>query len=74
MTDIFQHWKDNRFIIAPEALVDNEKLVVLTDITYWTEHVDKLVKWCQERNAETQGMTVVFGDEKTLVEFVLTWG
>lgn len=71
--DVFQHWKENRFIIAPNELVDNEKLVILIDHTYWVHHGTELFEWCSERNATTQGMTVVFGDEVTLLEFVLKW-
>ena len=74
MTDLFRSWKENRFIIAPKALVlDGELLVILTDIQYWADHAEELQKWCRDRNADTSGMTVVFGDEKTLVEFVLKW-
>lgn len=72
-SDVFQHWKDNRFIIAPDELVDQEKLVILTDYTYWANHANELYEWCKDRNASTQGMTVVFGDEVTLLEFVLKW-
>jgi hypothetical protein len=73
MTDIFQSWKENRFIIAPKVLVDEEKLVILTDIQYWSGHHDELSSWCADRNAEVSGMTVVFGNEQTLTEFVLRW-
>jgi hypothetical protein len=73
MTDIFQHWKDNRFVVAPIELTDNERLVILTDIQYWNDQHSELAGWCNDRNAVTSGMTVVFGDEKTLVEFMLRW-
>ena len=73
MTDLFQHWKENRFVVAPKELTDNERLVILTDIQYWSYHADTLNQWCNDRNAVTSGMTVVFGDEKTLVEFLLKW-
>lgn len=73
MTDIFHDWKTNRFIIAPDELVDNEKLVILTDYSYWADHADELVEWCNGRNASTEGMVVVFGDEMSLSDFVLTW-
>jgi hypothetical protein len=71
--DVFASWKDTRFIIAPQELVDKEKLVVLTDYTYWAGHVGELIEWCNECGAVTQGMTVVFPDEKTLMAFVLRW-
>lgn len=73
MTDIFQHWKDNRFIIANKELTDNKHLVVLTDVGYWVDQIDELTAWCHDRDAEPSGMTVTFGSERTLLEFVLTW-
>jgi hypothetical protein len=73
MTDLFQHWKDNRFVIAPTELTDNERLVILTDITYWTNNIDELNHWCNDRDAVVSGMTVTFGSERTLLEFVLKW-
>lgn len=75
MTDVFKEWKKQRFIIAPsELLVDaDEKLIVLTDYRFWAENIDELIEWCSERNAHNEGMTVVFGDEITLMEFVLRW-
>lgn len=71
--DIFHSWKEQRFIVAPEALVDEEKLVILTDFNYWAEHVDELKHWCLSNGAENQGMTVVFPDDETLMLFVLRW-
>ena len=71
--DIFHDWKESRFIIAPEDLVDKEKLVILTDYNYWADHTDELIAWCKERGVVTEGMTVVFPDEISLMEFVLKW-
>lgn len=71
--DIFHSWKENRFIIAPEAIVDKEKLVILTDYKYWADCTDELIEWCKSNGAVTQGMTVVFPDEETLMLFVLRW-
>lgn len=73
MTDIFESWKQNRFIIAPAELVDREQLVILTDYTYWADHTDELVDWCENNGAVSQGMTVVFPDSETLMLFVLRW-
>jgi hypothetical protein len=73
MNDIFAHWKEQRFIIAPDDLVDNEKLVILTDYNYWADNTDELIAWCQARNIVTQGMTVVFPNDVSLTEFVLRW-
>lgn len=73
MTDIFQHWKQSRFIVAPTELVDGDRLVVLSDVQYWVDHIDALFEWCRDRDANVSGMTVVFGSERTLMEFVLKW-
>lgn len=72
--DIFQSWKDNRFIVAPRELVDDGViLIVLSDYQYWVDHTDELVAWCNARGAEQQGMTVVLRNEAMLTEFVLKW-
>jgi hypothetical protein len=73
MNDIFAHWKEQRFIIAPDDLVDDEKLVILTDYNYWADNTDELIAWCRERNVVTEGMTVVFPNDVSLTEFVLRW-
>ena len=62
-----------RFIIAPVELTDGDRLVVLSDIGFWADNFDAIEKWCEPRNAEVQGATIVFGDEPTLLEFVLRW-
>lgn len=71
--DIFAHWKENHFVIAPDVLVDNEKLVILTDYNYWADRTDELIQWCNDNGAVSQGMTVVFPDAETLMLFVLRW-
>jgi hypothetical protein len=71
--DIFHSWKDRRFVIVDPVVADNERLVVLSDVGYWAFHVEELIEWCKTRNAQTQGMTITFGDEITLTEFVLRW-
>jgi hypothetical protein len=72
--DIFQTWKENRFIVAPIDLVDDGViLIVLSDYKFWADNTDQLIAWCKDRNANVQGMTVVLGDEQTLTEFLLRW-
>lgn len=77
MTDVFEEWKKNRFIIAPSELLEDDKntrLVILTDYHFWADRIDELADWCDERGtAVSMGMTVVFEDEATLSEFVLRW-
>ena len=64
---------NNRFVIAPSELVDQEQLIILTDVQYWKDHWDELNQWCLVRDADTAGMAVVLGSERTLVEFILRW-
>lgn len=74
MTDVFEEWKKNRFIIAPRELVDSGTiLVVLADYKYWVEHLAELNKWCRLHNAEVQGMTIVFNSDADLSAFILRW-
>jgi hypothetical protein len=74
MTDIFQSWKDRRFIIAAPDIVDNERIVVLTDVAFWTEHINDLIEWCNDTPGTTnEGMTVVFDTDEALTMFVLRW-
>jgi hypothetical protein len=71
--DVFKSWKEERFIVAPSVLCDNEKLIVLTDVAYWNTHYEELKNWCDLNLSETQGMTVVCPDDETLLLFVLRW-
>jgi len=74
MTDVFEEWKKNRFIIAsPELVDDGACLVILSDFKFWSDHTDEFAEWCEPRNVNQQGMVAVFGDEATLLEFVLRW-
>lgn len=72
--DVFESWKDQRFIIAPSVLVEGTgKLIVLTNIAFWNEHYEKLKDWCDAHQSETIGMTVEVPNEETLLLFVLRW-
>jgi len=77
MTDIMQTWKENRFIVADvadPALELGEITVVLTDIKFWSDHVDDLLVWCHDTpGVKTQGMTVTCDDEHALTLFILRW-
>ena len=64
---------NNRFIIAPSELADEEQLIILTDVQYWKDNWDALNQWCQSRDASTAGMAVVLSSECALVEFILRW-
>ena len=74
MTDIFQSWKENKFIIASTDITDGERVVVLTDIKFWTDQYDELIEWCQDTPGTTiSGMVVVFDNEQALTMFTLKW-
>ena len=74
MTDIFQSWKERRFIIASPDIVDGERIVVLTDVAFWTEHINDLIEWCSDTPGTTnEGMTVIFDSDEALTMFVLRW-
>lgn len=62
-----------RFVVVPNILLDDEKIVILLDFHFWADHEIELTNWCNSRNAVFKGMTVVFSDEVTLLEFVLRW-
>ena len=74
ITDIFQTWKENRFIIASKDITDGERIVVLTDIKFWVENLNELIEWCDNTpNAQSNGMTVTFNTDEALMLFVLRW-
>ena len=74
MTDIFADWKVNRFVVAPaEYYNDNMHVVVLTDIPFWTSHIDQLSEWCRLHDCVLQGMTVEIPSDPTLTLFYLQW-
>lgn len=62
-----------RFIVIPDVLTDDECMVILTDINYWGDHENELRQWCQVNNSEFVGMTVTFPDPRTLTAFCLKW-
>ena len=74
MTDIFEEWKNNRFIVVPDSLTTNdEHLIILTDIAFWNDNMDVLDLWCNENNCEIQGMVVVTGSAVAITAFCLRW-
>lgn len=74
ITDIFQSWKEHRFIIASTDITDGERIVVLTDMQFWVENLNDLIEWCDNTpGATNEGMTVVFNTDESLMMFVLRW-
>lgn len=73
MTDIFQEWKDTKFLVADSKLCDtmDENLIILTDVEYWNDNYEKLKEWCKEiGDGEVRGMTFTC-NETTLTAFAL---
>lgn len=74
MTDIMEDWKNSRFIIVPNEYEERfEHLVVLSDIRYWSENLNKLITWCDDNKCEIMGMTVNVPDDALLTLFILRW-
>lgn len=80
MTDIFQNWKKQRFVIVDSGAsglnIDGgvyPYVVVLADIGYWNEHYDELKLWCEPAGCKLQGMTVSIPDDATSTLFCLRW-
>jgi hypothetical protein len=75
MEDIFAEWKLRKFIIAESYMFDdpNSTTVILTDISFWAQNIDELIKWCSTNGGTLSGMTVKFQSEAVLTLFLLRW-
>lgn len=74
--DIFADWKKQRFIVTENAVAKDNTAhtVFLTDIAFWSEHVEKLDVWCEHNpGAKRIGMVVEFDTAELLTLFVLRW-
>jgi hypothetical protein len=74
-TDVMAEYKRNRFVVAPHYLLENvdQHVVILSDLTYWTEHYDELKAWCNQHGGEVAGMGVTLPDAHTVTLFTLRW-
>lgn len=86
MGDIFAAWKRSRFIVADPELFSfrtedfifgshttYKHHVILTDVAFFAEHMDKVDAWCEQNACKANGMTVAIPDDKTLMLFILRW-
>lgn len=75
MTDIMAEFKNRRFIVAPNYLLEDrsEHVIILSDISFWAEHYDQLQAWCEQHDAAVQGLGVTLPDSETVTLFCLTW-
>jgi len=72
--DIFKDWKVNKFIVAEPDLHDfDDHLVILTDVRYWTDHIDELLKWCSKHGCTQEGMAIRVPSDSKLTHFILAW-
>lgn len=73
--DIMAEFKNRRFIVAPNHLLDNpgEHVVILSDFEYWNDHYDELQDWVKQNNGFIQGMGLTLPDAPTLTAFCLRW-
>lgn len=78
MTEVFQDWQKNKFIVSTLSTRDFDKhydsiVVVLTDVEFWNSNYEQLKDWCDDHNCEVVGMTVEVPNHKTLTMFCLRW-
>jgi hypothetical protein len=72
--DVFESWKNVRFVVANNVYVESENIIlVLTDMAYWIDHYHELEEWCQEHQGQAVGMTVELPDKATFTLFTLRW-
>ena len=62
-----------RFIVAPVELGFGNRLVILSDFAYWSNHEPELADWCERNNAILSGATVELSTDQDLVMFLLKW-
>ena len=79
--NILESWSNSKFIIIDWLDKDddllntsgNNKLVVLTDFSFWTERIEELDNWCLDNGCRRKGMTVEFDTDDQLLMFCLRW-
>jgi len=71
--DVMAEYKSSRFVVVDPDLGFGTRTIVLSDIGFWTEHVDQLHRWCLTNCATQKGMTVELSSDETLTLFILKW-
>lgn len=72
--DVLAEWKQKRFVISDQILHDCPgRLIVLTDLSFWSEHAEDLGVWCCQHGARVAGVTVEIPNDAVLTMFVLRW-
>ena len=70
--DILADWKTRRFIITGLD-ISPPHIIILCDITYWTENYDEFGSWCNKNGCELSGMTVTIPSDEILTLFIVRW-
>ena len=70
MTDIMEGWRNRRYVTSE---YEGRPIVVLVDVTYWSEHYNELVEWCDLTGCDPVGMTVDLPNPAALTAFALRW-
>jgi len=75
MTDLFKDWKEKRFVVNRDSLIEEgyEFFVVLTDFSFWIKNSDKLTAWCDRNQCKWTGMVISIPNETTMSLFILSW-
>ena len=75
MDDILADWKRKHFAVvdARDWGMATDWVVVLSSITFWSEHVDALQAWCEQHGCQVQGMTVEIPTAQLVTLFQLRW-
>jgi len=70
-------WHTDKFMVVPPLLMpdgsDTDYMILLTDLKFWSDHVDEFVNWCLENGCTMQGMTVNIPTAETLTLFAIRW-
>ena len=69
--DVLKEWKENRFVVYEDH--DNDLRIVLTDISYWVEHIHELQEWGVQHQLQLEGLSVKIPSDKMLMWFKLRW-
>ena len=75
LTDLFHDWKSNKFVryAGDEFNARCVHLIILTDLSFWTSHLEELDEWCDDTGCTVQGSTVEIPSDELYTAFCLRW-
>lgn len=73
--DILADWKQRRFAVVDARSwgMGTDWVVVLSDISFWSQHAVDLKHWCDQHDCQARGLTVEIPTEHLLTLFQLKW-